>query len=213
MFVADEQSARPVDVDRWQALAGRVLAAEGVAGEVELSVVFVDEDHIAHLNETFLGHPGPTDVLSFPLDGDVLDGGRHPDGGTPGPDRQPSEPDDLPLLLGDVVICPTVAAANAPDHAGTVDDELALLIVHGILHLVGMDHAEPAERDAMQAAERRLLADCWGPLAADPWAAVNAGTSAAAGGERAPVRGAGAPHPSDPASGPRRPRPDGGPPS
>ena len=63
----------------------------------------------------------------------------------------------LPLLLGDVVVCPAVAARNAPSHAGTYDDELALLIVHGILHVLGHDHAEPEETAVMQERERSLL--------------------------------------------------------
>ena len=62
------------------------------------------------------------------------------------------------MLLGDVVICPTVARRNAPEHAGTYEDELALLVVHGVLHVLGMDHAEPDETAAMQARERELLA-------------------------------------------------------
>ena len=68
--------------------------------------------------------------------------GRWPDRGDRGPDRAPPDPGDLPLLLGDVVICPAVAARQAPEHAGTVDDELALLVVHGILHVLGHDHAD-----------------------------------------------------------------------
>jgi probable rRNA maturation factor len=62
-----------------------------------------------------------------------------------------------------------VAERNAPTHAGTVDDELALLVVHGILHLLGMDHAEEAERVEMQGRERELLDAHYGPLASDPW--------------------------------------------
>jgi probable rRNA maturation factor len=61
-------------------------------------------------------------------------------------------------LLGDVVICPAVAYRNAPEHAGTYDDELALLVVHGLLHLLGLDHDEPDEAEAMEAKERELLA-------------------------------------------------------
>jgi len=78
------------------------------------------------------------------------------------------DPDDLPLLLGDIVICPDVAAANAPGHAGSFDDEIALLVVHGILHLLGMDHADPAEQAAMQARERELLEQFHGVPARDP---------------------------------------------
>ena len=62
------------------------------------------------------------------------------------------------MLLGDVVICPAVAARNAPEHAGTYDDELALLVVHGVLHLLGMDHDDDDEAEAMEQRERELLA-------------------------------------------------------
>jgi probable rRNA maturation factor len=74
-------------------------------------------------------------------------------------------------MLGDIVICPEVASANAAGHTGTYDDEIALLLVHGLLHLLGMDHAEPTERAAMQARERELLERYHGPLARDPWTA------------------------------------------
>jgi probable rRNA maturation factor len=63
----------------------------------------------------------------------------------------------MPTLLGDVVICPSVAWRNAPDHAGTYEDELALLVVHGILHLLGMDHVDEEEATAMELRERELL--------------------------------------------------------
>lgn len=179
VFVADEQEAHPVDTARWQALALAALADEGVTGECEMSVLFVDETTMADLNRRFMGHEGPTDVLSFPIDGDANPPGRWPDNGGPGPDRVDDEMDDLPLLLGDVVVCPSVAERNAPSHAGSYDDEVALLVVHGMLHLLGMDHAEPAGRDAMQARERQLLAANHGPLASDPWAALAAEEAAA----------------------------------
>ena len=85
MFVADEQDLHPVDTTRWQGLAERVLLDEGVEGECELSVLFVGHDTIAELNERFMGHPGPTDVLSFPIDGEGNPPGRWPDGGGAGP--------------------------------------------------------------------------------------------------------------------------------
>lgn len=169
VYVADEQSDVPVEVATWQGLAAGVLAAEGVTGDAELSVLFVDAGAMAALNKTFMGADGPTDVLAFPIDAGPVDPGRQPDGGTAGPDRDPVAADDLPLLLGDVVICPQVAVANAPDHAGTVDDEFALLVVHGVLHVLGMDHAEPAERAAMQQRERDHLAALWRLPARDPW--------------------------------------------
>lgn len=176
VFVADEQNVQPVDAERWQRLAGRVLVDEGVEGECELSLLFVSADTIAELNDRFMGHDGPTDVLSFPIDGEANPPGRWPDSGGAGPDRHDDDhPDGVPLLLGDVVICPAVAAANAPTHAGSYDDELALLVVHGILHLLGMDHADDAGRMVMQDRERQLLAAHHGSLAADPWAALSAG--------------------------------------
>ena len=147
VVVTDAQSDRPVDPDRWGALAEAVLEAEGVRGEAELSLSFVGQAAIADLNERYLGHEGPTDVLSFPLE----DGPPAPSQGAD-PARTP------PVLLGDVVVCPEVAYRNAPDHTGTYEDELALLVVHGVLHVLGMDHEEPDEADAMEAREQVLLA-------------------------------------------------------
>jgi probable rRNA maturation factor len=169
VFVADEQAHHPVDVARWSALAEGVLEAEGVRGEAELSVLFVDLEAISVLNRDFMGEDGPTDVLSFPIDGELAPGGRWPDDGGPGPERGMPDPDDLPRLLGDVVICPEIAARNAPEHAGSFDDEIALLVVHGILHLLGLDHHDEAERVAMQARERELLTELHGTPARDPW--------------------------------------------
>jgi probable rRNA maturation factor len=157
VFVADEQTAHPVDNIRWVLLAHNVLEAEGVGGDAELSVLFVDEESIADLNKRFLGKEGPTDVLAFPIDEEPPESGRSPDSGGSGPGYLPTEPADLPLLLGDVVICPAVAQRNAPHHAGTYDDELALLLVHGILHLMGRDHGDDEEAEAMEARERDLL--------------------------------------------------------
>ena len=155
VFVTDEQTpgsdSLPVDAERWQSLASAVLSSAGLGANVELSVLFVDQSAMADLNEQFMGHEGPTDVLAFPLD-----------------DEDPIT-DDMPRLLGDVVICPEVAAYNAPEHAGRYDDEVALLLVHGVLHLLGMDHAGDDDRVAMQARERELLAAHHGPLARDPW--------------------------------------------
>ena len=96
------------------------------------------------LNLTHLGNDAPTDVLSFPLDGAE----RAAEGET---------------LIGDIVVCPAYAAREAPQHAGhlghdgSLDDELALLVVHGVLHILGHDHAEPDETAAMQTLEQQLL--------------------------------------------------------
>lgn len=140
VVVADER--RPddspevvVDIDRWQRLALDVLVDAEVGGELTLS--FVDRDDIAELNAEYMGKQGPTDVLSFPMDDEPVEG--------------------LPTLLGDVVISPGVAAEQFSEHAGTIDDELALLVVHGILHVLGHDHAEPEETAVMRARELELL--------------------------------------------------------
>lgn len=163
VFAVDEQAgAVEVDLERWVRLAEAVLGAENVRRVSELSLLFVDEAAMADLNERHMGKSGPTDVLAFPIDEDV-DRGRWPDNGSTGPDRPTPHPDDIPVLLGDVVVCPAVAARQAPEHAGkghhtgTVDDEVALLVVHGVLHVLGMDHAEPAEAETMQAREQELL--------------------------------------------------------
>jgi probable rRNA maturation factor len=157
VFVADEQTDQPVDTTRWMRLAREVLQAEGVRGEAELSMLFVDEGVMSGLNKQFHGKDGPTDVLAFPIDEDPVEGGRSPDAGGTGPGYSPAEPGDMPMMLGDVVVCPAVAHRNAPDHAGTYDDELALLIVHGILHLLGLDHLEDEEAEVMEKREQDLL--------------------------------------------------------
>jgi probable rRNA maturation factor len=165
VFVADEQNVHPVEPLRWARLAEQVLADQGVRGDAELSVLFVDEKAMADLNRRFNTTDGPTDVLAFPIDEEPSEGGRSPDSGGSGPGTVPPEVGDMPTLLGDVVVCPSVAFRNAPEHAGTYDDEIALLIVHGILHLLGMDHHDDDEAEVMEAKERELLAKFgFGPL-------------------------------------------------
>ncbi|MDQ4070306.1 MAG: rRNA maturation RNase YbeY [Actinomycetota bacterium] len=157
VFAADEQSAQPVDAMGLIRLAKAVLVAQGVKAGSELSMLFVDEDAMAELNKRFLGKDGPTDVLAFPIDDDdVVEGGRSPDSLGPGNGADP-DATDPPNLLGDVVVCPAVAARNAPDHAGSYEDEMALLVVHGILHILGMDHVDTEEAEAMEQRVRELL--------------------------------------------------------
>jgi probable rRNA maturation factor len=169
VFVADEQVDHPVDTIRWVRLAEAVLLEEGLRGDAELSMLFVDAQAMADLNKRFLGKDGPTDVLAFPIDEDPVDSGRSPDSGGTGPGFA-SEPSDLPTVLGDVVICPAVAMRNAPEHAGTYEDELALLVVHGVLHLLGFDHEDDDEAEAMERRERDLLGKLNRPPAAPPTA-------------------------------------------
>jgi probable rRNA maturation factor len=140
VFVADEQNDTAVDLDRLQALASYVLSDQRVPDAMELSVLCIDADAMTELNRRHMGKAGPTDVLAFPLD-------------------LPGEPTaGEPTLLGDVVLCPEVAAGQAGEHDITLDEELDMLLVHGILHLLGHDHAEPTERTTMFSLTERLLA-------------------------------------------------------
>ncbi|HVM04468.1 MAG TPA: rRNA maturation RNase YbeY [Acidimicrobiales bacterium] len=157
VFAADEQSTHPVDTLRWVRLARSVLEAEGVKGEAELSLLFVDEQAMSDLNKRFAGKDGPTDVLAFPIDEEPAEGGRSPDSGGSGPGWVPVEASELPTLLGDVVICPSVALRHATESQSSYEDELALLTVHGILHLMGMDHVDDEEAQVMEKREQELL--------------------------------------------------------
>jgi probable rRNA maturation factor len=133
-----------IEVGRWCEVALTALEAEAVpAGRIDLH--FVDIDDITQLNSEHLDGTGPTDVLSFPYEQDprssVLAAGAGAE----------------PVVLGDIVICAEVAARQAPDHAGSLDSELALLVVHGVLHVLGWDHAEPGEAVVMQDREAEIL--------------------------------------------------------
>ena len=115
----------------------------------ELSVLLVDERTMTELHERWMGEPGPTDVLAFPMD--EL---RPPHLGG---NRTDPDPGADPGLLGDVVLCPQVAAEQAVKAGHSAQDELELLTVHGILHLLGYDHAEPEEEREMFTLQNRLL--------------------------------------------------------
>ena len=119
----------------------RVVAEEGVATPWEAALMFVDPDQMTALNAEHRGIGQPTDVLAFGAD----------DGSAP-------RGFDEPRLVGDVVICPSVAASNAAAHGNSVDDELALLVVHGTLHLLGYDHIDDVDADEMEDREQVLLA-------------------------------------------------------
>ena len=140
VFVADEQT-HPVEADRLLRLAAFVLGELDVPEAMEVSLLFVDRDSIAELNAHHMDAEGPTDVLAFPMD-------------LPGETRAGE-----PSILGDVVVCPEVAAAQAPGHGTTPTAEMELLVVHGLLHLLGHDHAEADERRRMFSLTDRLLAD------------------------------------------------------
>lgn len=163
VFVANEQNDFQIDEDFWLKFTLAVLESQRVSGNAELSLMFVDRSAITGLNERFMGKAGPTDVLSFPIEIDPTNSGRLPDSGNNGPGPAISGSQSVPVLLGDVVICPEIANENAPEHAGndlhdgSLEDEIALLVVHGILHLFGMDHELNDEAVVMEAREQELL--------------------------------------------------------
>jgi probable rRNA maturation factor len=114
----------------------------------ELSILLVDEDTMSAYHQKYLGEPGPTDVLSFPMD-----------------ELRPPDDDEEPPagLLGDVVLCPAVTARQAQEHSRSAEAEAEYLLVHGLLHLLGYDHAEPDERAEMFSLTDKIIA---------AWAAV-----------------------------------------
>jgi probable rRNA maturation factor len=168
-----------VDVDE-AALAGlarHVLDEMRVHPLAELSVLLVDEAAMTELHVRWMGEEGPTDVLSFPMD--EL---RAPQpGGTHG-ERELADAAGIPGLLGDVVLCPQVAAAQARKAKHGLGEEIDLLCTHGILHLLGYDHAEPAEHAAMFSLQDRLLSS-WQAERGDAGGAGAAETAQAADGQ------------------------------
>jgi probable rRNA maturation factor len=142
------ESGVPVDADALLAVARHVLDEMGVNPLAELSVLLVDAEYMAELNHRWMDGDGPTDVLAFPMDESSVDHGPGEGGG------------GEPALLGDIVLCPEVAAKQAVTVGHDASDELALLAVHGTLHLLGYDHAEPEEEREMFGLQARLL-DSW----------------------------------------------------
>ena len=141
---------------------GATLHAAGVS-DGHIGVEIVREGRMRTLNYAARGVDEATDVLAFPIDATDVEVLSVPALSRSGPDRAPIDRGDLPLLLGDVVICPVVAQRQFTDHAGSLDDEVALLVVHGLLHVLGHDHGEPAETARMRDRERELLeAHHWG---------------------------------------------------
>lgn len=153
--VLNESGLDVPDVRRTQALAAFVLDQMRVHPQAELCITAVDEDTIAELNAKWMEKEGPTDVLAFPMD-------------ELRPGKVNEEPEEG--VLGDLVLCPAVALRQAEEAAEkgqrgyTVTDELDLLTVHGILHLLGYDHADPEEHAEMFALQARLLAGWAGEI-------------------------------------------------
>ncbi len=145
VFVADEQDD-PLDTEPLRHLAEEALRAEGFPDTAEVTLLFVTGEQMARYNQRFLNRSGPTDVLAFPLED--LQPGRVP----------PSEVNGPPLNVGDVVIAPDFVRRQARDMGVPFNDELALMVVHGVLHLLGYDHQDDEDAAAMERRERELLA-------------------------------------------------------
>ena len=158
VFGTNEQSEIEVDVVTYIELAKLVLARENIMISSEMSLIFCDEEEISSLNKAYMDKDGPTDVLAFPIDDDLVGVGRNPDNGGRGPGT-PSEGDGIPALIGDVYICPKIANEQCGENNKTYDQEMKLLVVHGTLHLLGYDHMEEKERIQMQAREHEILGE------------------------------------------------------
>jgi len=139
------ESGVDVDSDQILAVARHALDEMGVNPLAELSVLLVDIGYMTELNHRWMGGEGPTDVLAFPMDESSVDHGPSESSGSE------------PALLGDIVLCPEVAGKQAAAAGHGADDELHLLTVHGVLHLLGYDHAEPEDEREMFALQARLL--------------------------------------------------------
>jgi probable rRNA maturation factor len=144
IFLADEQTEE-VGLSDLHSLAGMVLREEGYSDQVEVTLIFVSESEMAAYNERFLDRGGPTDVLAFPVE-DLMPGIV--------PDNDPQGP---PLMLGDVVVAPAYVRRQADEYGVSFEDEMALMVTHGILHLLGYDHVDDHDAERMEARERELL--------------------------------------------------------
>ena len=137
--ITSHREPEPLDPSAFERLAAFVLEREEAPENVELSIALVDLAEMTELNEKYRGTEGPTDVLSFECD-DLCAAAA-----------------DEPVTLGDVVIAPEVAETQAEEYGHTVEEELNLLLVHGVLHLLGYDHEADEDAIVMQARERALL--------------------------------------------------------
>jgi probable rRNA maturation factor len=146
IILLDEQDD-PLPPEPLVRLAEIVMAGEGLPADTAVAITLVDAERIAELNSAHMAKTGPTDVLSFPIE-DLVPG-------VPAT----REPDGPPVDLGDVLICPSVVRANADASGVEFDDEMSLMVVHGLLHLLGYDHVVDDEAERMESRERLHLAE------------------------------------------------------
>ncbi len=159
----NNESGVAMDAALVASVARFALDALHVNPAAELSIIAVTEEVMSELHERWMEEPGPTDVMSFPMD-ELMDSSRRPDAPEPGPE-----------LLGDIVLCPEFARSQARAAGHQLADELHLLTVHGVLHLLGYDHADAEQEREMFGMQARLLAT---------WRSTRAEAAAAAGRRR-----------------------------
>lgn len=147
IYLADEQDV-PLSIGPLRRLVRLVLESEGLPPETEVGVVFVTDEVMTEYNRRFLGGEGPTDVLALPL--------NPPDAARPA--AASASVAGAPYGLGDVFVAPRYVHRQARELGIRPEDELSLMVAHGVLHLVGYDHATEAEAESMEARERDLLA-------------------------------------------------------
>ena len=138
----NNESEIPVDETALQRLVGYALDQLHVHQDAELAIVLVDEAAMEQLHVQWMDEPGPTDVLSFPMD-----------------ELRPGSDENITPagLLGDIVLCPQVAIGQAETAGHPMIDELLMLTTHGLLHLLGFDHAEPDEKAEMFGIQGEIL--------------------------------------------------------
>ncbi|UCH42898.1 MAG: rRNA maturation RNase YbeY [Dehalococcoidales bacterium] len=143
----EEDFGEGLEADWLKGVVEKVLLAEGVDPEIELGLVITGQEKVQQLNLTYLGRDGPTDVLAFTM-------APQEGGGKQSPFVVP--PDGV-THLGEVIISYPQAAIQAGEHGHSVEKEIAILIIHGVLHLLGCDHEEPGEEREMRAREEEIL--------------------------------------------------------
>lgn len=135
-----------LDLDRFVAQTRFMFERLRLHPETEVSISFVDEERMSQLHIEWMEEPGPTDVLSFPMDElRVPEWDEHAE----------------PGILGDIVLCPAFAERQAAEAGQVLEAELAMLLTHGILHCLGHDHAEPEEHAVMFELQKELLEAWW----------------------------------------------------
>ncbi len=139
--IVSHREPEVLDLQAFVRLARFALEREEAPEASIISIALVETGEMGELNARYRDKQGPTDVLSFPCD-----------------DPEAMVADGEPVTLGDIIIAPEIAEANAREYGSTIEAELNLLLVHGVLHLLGYDHLEPTDAEAMENREQSILA-------------------------------------------------------